>query len=124
MENLTPYVVLGMIVMYLQRYLKKFDWYGRFVTAMPLADRWMHRIVAGTFSLFAALGIQYTASGDAATGWQISLGIPAVSTLLDAAWSWVQTFTIQQIAYDATRRPPAMPHDQPVTAEPLKRRMT
>lgn len=113
-EVMSTFTAAGLIF-YLMRYLKTFDVYGRFVKAFPLADRWVHRLVAGIGSLIAALGITIASHGDAATGWQISIGIPDLGTLAGAAWHWVQVFTAQQMAYDATRRPEEMAHDQPVT---------
>lgn len=113
-EVMSTLTSAGMIF-YFMRYLKTFDAYGQFVKAFPLADRWVHRMVAGMGSLIAALGMTVAYHGDASTGWQINISVPNLETLLHAGWQWVQVFTAQQMAYDATRRPPSMPHDQPVT---------
>jgi hypothetical protein len=110
-----PTLTAAGLIFYLMRYLKTFEIYGRFVKAFPLADRWVHRLVAGIGSLIAALGITTAFHGDASAGWQISISIPNADTLLHACWQWVSVFTAQQFAYDSTRRPTAMPHDQPVT---------
>ena len=116
-------VTAGVIIMYLQSQLKHFDFYKRFIVAFPAADKYVHRIVAGFFSFCAALGITYVVTGDAATGWHVGFDIPNQAALVTSVFgfikSFVTTFTAQQVAYDTTRRPAVMPHDQPA-AEPKK----
>ena len=108
-------VMSGIVLMYMQSWLKRLDWYKAFVTAFPAADKYVHRMVAALGSFIVALGITYTMTGDATNGWQLTLGIPNASALLQAAWAFVQVFVSQQVAYDVTRRPMDMPHDQPAT---------
>lgn len=105
----------GVVLMYAQSFLKRFEWYKAFVTAFPAADKYVHRMVAGLGSLIVALGITYTLTGDSAAGWHVTFDIPNADTLLKASWSFIKVFTTQQVSYDMTRRPAAMPHDQPAT---------
>lgn len=113
--DVLPVLTSAGLIFYFMRWLKTFDWYSKFVEAFPLADRWVHRMVAGLGSLFAALGIAVAYHGDISAGWEINIQIPNLSTLISAGWHWVQVFTAQQVIYDGTRRPAAMPHDQKVT---------
>lgn len=106
-------VLVGIAVMYFQSWLKRFDFYKAFVKAFPAADKYVHRMIAGLVSLFAAIGITYTMTGDSLAGWVLTLNIPNQATLVDAALTFVKVFIAQQGAYDMTRRPAAMPHDQP-----------
>jgi len=109
----TGYFTAGVVLMYVQAWLKRFEFYKKFVTAFPTADKYVHRAVAGLGSFVAAVGITYTMSGDWSAGWQVSFDIPNGPELLEATWAFVNVFVSQQVAYDATRRPAAMPHDQP-----------
>ena len=115
-------VFSGIVLMYFQSWLKRFDWYKKFVTTFPAADKYVHRAVAGLGSLIIALGITYTVTGDTAAGWHVVLNIPNANDLMIAAWNFVQVYVSQQVSYDMTRRPAAMPHDQPaaVAAEEKK----
>jgi hypothetical protein len=113
-EGVSLFTAAGLIF-YLMKYLKTFGLYQRFVSAFPLADKWVYRLVAGVGSLIAALGISLAYHGDATTGWQVSISIPNLNTLGEGIWHWIQVFTAQQLAYDISRRPESMPHDQPVT---------
>ena len=110
--EIVPYLAAGALVMYVQSWLKRFGWYKQFVVAFPAADKYVHRTVAGLGSFVAAVGIHYTMQGDASSGWQIGIMIPNVTTLMHGAWDFVNVFIFQQLAYDVTRRPAAMPHDQ------------
>ncbi len=121
--EVVPYLAFGALIMYAQRALKRFDWYSKFVTAFPAADRWVHRIVAGALAFIAAVGIHYTWQGDATTGWNIHIAIPNLAALGHGTWDFVNVYIFQQLSYDVTRRPPGMPHDQPVTDDSLKKRM-
>lgn len=106
-------VMSGVILMYAQSWLKRFNWYKAFVKAFPAADKYVHRLVAGLGSLIAAIGITYTMTGDAAAGWVLTFNIPNMETLQAAVLTFLNVFITQQVAYDATRRPAAMPHDKP-----------
>ena len=115
----TGYFTAGVVLMYIQSWLKRFGWYKKFVTAFPAADKYVHRMVAGLGSFLTAVGITYTAQGDWATGYMIGIAIPSGPQLLEAVWAFVNVFVSQQVAYDATRRPAVMPHDLPAsTAKP------
>lgn len=111
--EVVPYLAAGALIMYVQSWLKRFDWYKRFVTAFPAADKYVHRMVAGVGSFIAAVGIHYTIGGDSALGWDLHVRIPNLTQLAHGAWDFVNIFIFQNLAYDATRRPVAMPHDQP-----------
>lgn len=108
-------VISGIALMYFQSWLKRFNWYKAFVTAFPAADKYVHRLVAALGSFLVALGITYSMTGDSSSGWQVVLNIPNADALVSAVWNFVQVFVTQQAAYDMTRRPAIMPHDQPAS---------
>lgn len=108
-------VMSGVILMYIQSWLKRFDWYKAFVTRFPMADKYVHRMVAALGSFFMVLGVTYTVTGDRSVGWMLQLQIPNQENLVHAIWTFLVSFFSQQVAYDATRRPPSMPHDQPAS---------
>lgn len=113
--EVVPYLTSAALIMYAMRYLKTFDFYGRFVEAFPAADRWVHRMVAGVGALVAAIGIHVSFQGDFNTGWTFHGTIPDINTIIHGGWDWTKVYVLQQFAYDTTRRPAAMPHDQKVT---------
>ena len=110
--EVVPYLAAGALIMYTQRWLKRFDWYSRFVIAFPAADKYVHRGIAGLGAFVAAVGIHYTFQGDSASGWQLHINIPNVSGLMHGTWDFVNIYIFQELSYDVTRRPAAMPHDQ------------
>lgn len=116
-----PLVVSAALIMYAQKFLKTRPTYMQLVQAIPMADKWIHRIVAGTGSLIAALGIHYTFSWTFAAGGHLSADIPAGWQLLRGFGDFFSVGVMQQIFYDATRKPMGMPHDQPaaVVASPM-----
>src|SRR5688572_17264312 len=111
--EVVPYLAAGALIMYVQAWLKRFGWYKKFVTAFPAADKYVHRMVAAVGAFIAAVGIHYTFQGDASTGWQVHINIPNATQLWHGAWDFVNVYIFQQLSYDVTRRPAAMPHDQP-----------
>lgn len=110
--EVVPYLAAGALIMYVQAWLKRFEFYKKFVTAFPMADKYVHRSIAGIGAFIAAVGIHYTMQGDAATGWHLHITIPNAQQLMHGVWDFVNVFIFQQLSYDVTRRPAAMPHDQ------------
>lgn len=96
---------IGALVYYLQKWFKTFAWYQELVRALPLADKWIHRIIAGLASLAAVLGVTFTITGSANAGWHFSGSIPDVHTMLVASWAWAKVFASQQWMYETTRKP-------------------
>lgn len=107
------YTLVGIVLMYFQSWLKRFEWYKAFVTAFPAADKYVHRMVAALTAFVAAVGITYTMTGDSAAGWQVAIAIPNQAALLESARAFLTVFISQQFAYDISRRPAAVPHDRP-----------
>ena len=96
--------IAGLVINSLMQYAKTFNAYSRFVTAFPAADKWVHRFVAGLWSAVAAVGIVVSTTGDAQTGWVIQATVPSVAAMTNALMTFVTTFTVQQYAYQSTRR--------------------
>jgi hypothetical protein len=111
-DPVMPTLTAAALVVYAQRFLKTRAWYNRFVVAFPMADRWVHRLVAGLGALITALGVTWTFTGSYDVGWHLQGDIPSLSAMTLALWAWFKVFVMQQLMYDMTRRPAAMPHDQ------------
>lgn len=103
--EVVPYLTSAALIMFAQRALKGFAWYQNFVRAMPGADKWAHRIVAGAGSLIAALGIHVAFTGDILTGGTFQGTYPNIFEMLHGLGDWVKVFALQQWAYDSSRRP-------------------
>jgi hypothetical protein len=102
------------VVFYLMRWMKTQEWYQNFVTSFPAADRWVYRGVAIVLSLITSIGITSIWQADPNTGgWILTLNIPSPEALWNnfSTINWATIFGAQQVIYDATRRPAAMPHD-------------
>ena len=96
--------VAGLVINSFMQFLKKFDWYGKFVTAFPMADKWVHRAFAAVWTAVATVGIVVSFTGDASTGWTVQATVPSVNAMANALMTFVTTFTVQQYAYQSTRR--------------------
>ena len=105
-----------LFIVYLQKFLKTTDAYGAFVKAVPGADKWAHRIVAGLGALIVGVGIHVTFDGDAMTGWTFHGTIPNLWTLLHGFYDVVRVFALQQWFYDASKQPPYV---NPVLTTPI-----
>jgi hypothetical protein len=103
--EVVPYLTSGLMIMYAQRMLKGFGWYQNFVQAVPGADKWAHRVFAGSASAIAAAGIHLTFTGSLMTGGEIHGTYPNIFEMLHGLGDWVKVFAIQQWAYDSSRRP-------------------
>lgn len=114
-EQVGPAFVLGLMVTQFQGWLKRFSWYGTFVDKFPATDKYVHKFIAGLFSLVAALGVTWTATGSLATGGVVTIGYPGIAAMGSVVWNFAITYITQNYAYDSTRRPAAMPHDTKVT---------
>lgn len=101
-DQLTPFVVSAAIIAYLQKTLKKFGFYQSFVKSFPGSDKWAHRAFAAVASFIAAVGVNYTWTGDYSTGWNLSVDIPGGMILLQGVWDWTKIYIFQQLAYDVT----------------------
>lgn len=91
------------IVVYLQRYMHTREWYQKIITALPVADKYLHRTVAALGSLLVMLGITWTFTGSWDAGWHVTIDTPAGTALLLGIWAWFKTYVLQQIVYDATK---------------------
>ena len=103
--EVVPYLTSGLVIMYAQRVLKGMPWYQNFVRAVPGADKWAHRVFAGSASALAAAGIHLTFTGSLLTGGEIHGTYPNIFEMLHGLGDWVKVFAIQQWAYDSSRRP-------------------
>lgn len=101
--EVVPYLAAGALIMYVQRWMKRFGWYQRFVEAFPAADKRVHQLVAAVGALIAALGIHYTFQGDASSGYQLHVNIPNLTQLAHGGWDFLNVYIFQNLAYDATR---------------------
>ena len=102
-------------VFYLMKYLKTKESYKTLVTKVPLDDRNVYRIVAGILSLITSLGVTYLWQPNPnGSGWVLSFMIPGLGDLIQnfSTVNWGTIFVAQQVVYDGTRRPAAMPHDK------------
>lgn len=111
--EVVPFLTSGALIMYAQRYLKSRESYMKVVEAIPMADVWIHRIVAMVGSLAAGLGIHLTIAGSFDVGWTLHALIPNGWELMHAVGDVGKVYVLQQLSYDATRKPFTMPHDQP-----------
>jgi hypothetical protein len=110
-SEVVPYLAAAATIVYIQKWLKSFGWYSALVQAIPGADKWAHRTVAGVGSFIAAVGIHLSFSGDWTAGWTFHGSIPDGWTLLHASGDWFKVYVLQQYTYDSSRRPEAMHHD-------------
>ncbi len=89
------------IVVYLLQWLKKQDWYAKCVTAIPIDDPTVHRLVSALGAFLSAEGVHFAFTGSASAGWHLSATIPPAAVLLHAFWDWAQQFALNQLTYDA-----------------------
>ena len=102
------YLGSAMVIMYVQRAIKSREWYQAFVKAVPGADKWAHFLVAALGSL-AAVGLTYKLDYDAAKGGTVVLNLPALGAALHALKDFLFTYGSQQVLYESTRKPEAVP---------------
>jgi hypothetical protein len=107
--EIVPYLTTAAVIVYAQRFLKTTRVYEQFVAAMPGADKWAHRLVAGIGAFVAALGIHMTFAGDFSNGWAFSGTIPNGWELLHGLADFVKVFALQQWAYDSSKQWPTFP---------------
>lgn len=98
-------IVVGIFVMYIQRWLKKFSWYSALIQKFPMADKRVHQLIAGVIAFVTAIGVSYTWAVGVDGVRHLTIDIPSNQALLDAAWNWATVYITQNFAYDATRRP-------------------
>lgn len=103
--DLAAHFTAGAAVVYIIEWLKKAPGF-RFLDAHRGK---LNRIVSAVVSLVIALGV--TATGNAETGWTIS--IPPLAALTGFGWEWAQQFFSQQLIYDI-----ALADKQPAPAAP------
>jgi hypothetical protein len=106
-DPVMPTLVGSAIVVYTQRYLKSFPWYRVWVDNFPLADKYVHRIVAGVGSLITTLGISIAFTGDWNVGWHFEGTIPPATALALGVWAWIKLYVLQQMIYDMTKQGPS-----------------
>lgn len=104
--EVVPFLTSAAVIVYAQKFLKTTNLYGRFVKAIPGADKWAHRIVAGLGALIAALGIHMTFAGDFNAGWTFSGTVPNGWELMHGFGDFIKVFALQQWAYDSSKQPP------------------
>ena len=102
--EVVPFLSGAAAIMYVQRWLKSFDWYAAFVRAVPGADKWANRIVAGVGSLIVALGIHWAFSGNLIEGGTLTVQIPKLVELSHGFFDWGKLYVLQQWAYESTSR--------------------
>lgn len=103
--EVVPYLTSAVLIVYAQKFMKTRDVYIKFVESMPGADKWAHRLIAAIGVAVSAAGIHYTYMGDYTTGWIVHINIPDIWTVLHGLTDFVKLYTLQQFAYDVTRRP-------------------
>ena len=91
-NEIMTHLTSGAVIVYMLQWAKSIPQLG-FITAQSGT---VNRVLSGVFAAMIAFGI--TATGDAATGWEIH--IPAAAALTTGAWEWVKQFTVQQVVYD------------------------
>lgn len=119
--EVVPYLTSAAMIYFVQKYLKSTSTYAQFVKALPGAAKWAHWLVAGIGSVVAAVGIHFTITGSADTGWSGTFNIPDVWTMLHALWDVTKVFVLQQWAYETTKPRPWFPNpDSGVTPAEVK----
>lgn len=102
--EIVPYLTTAALIVYLQKYLKTFQFYDWIVKQIPGADKWAHRSVALFWAIWTALGLHFVYEGTADTGWEFHLITPAVSTMLHTTGDAIKVFVLQQVIYDGTQK--------------------
>lgn len=102
--EIVPYFTMGAIIVYVQKTMKTYALYDRFVRKFPGADKWAHRAVSAFWALWSALGLHFVYEGTADTGYSFHLITPAVSSMLHSGGDFIKLFVMQQVLYDATQK--------------------
>lgn len=109
-EPMMPTVTAGVLIYFLQKWFKTMPFYQSVCRAIPGAAKWGHRLFAVVASIVAVLGVHWTITGDATSGWQFAATIPSFASLLHSGLDGVQTFLTQQVIYEtSTSRGPTNP---------------
>lgn len=103
-SEVVPYLTSAATIAYVHKWLKTTDYYTRFVSAFPGADRYAHWFTAGIMSLVAAVGIHWTYTGTLSTGGTITFAIPPLVTLLHGMADWFKVYILQHFAHDTVKR--------------------
>lgn len=103
METGISVITSSAVIVYIQRWCKQFNWYKLFIEKVPIADKYLHRAIAGIASFIAAIGIHITFDGDMNTGWKVAGFIPDVWTMIHGTWEFISVFALQQYMYDSSK---------------------
>jgi len=106
--EIVPYLTTSLAIVYIQKAMK-YSWltrsaYDSFVSHVPGADKWAHRLVAAVGALWVALGLHFVYEGAPDVGYQFHLITPAVTSMLHGVGDFVKVFLLQQGMYDATQK--------------------
>lgn len=107
--EVVPYLTSAATIVAIQKWLKTRGAYAQFVTAFPLADKYVHWLVAGTGSLVAATGIHMVWNWDLIHAGTFSGTIPSVLDMLHGLGDWFKVYILQHTVYEATHQPPYQP---------------
>lgn len=91
-NEVMTHITSGAVIVYALQLAKSIP-HLRWITA---DSGTLNRILSGLFAAAIAFGI--SASGNAETGWTIT--IPSAAGLTAGAWEWVKQFVVQQVLYD------------------------
>ena len=91
-NEIMTHLTTGAVVVYAIEWLKRWPQFRWLSAARGAVNR--------TVSAIAAAGIAFgiSATGDATTGWTIT--IPSVTVLVGGVWEWVKQIMLQQVIYD------------------------
>ena len=112
--QLTNHVTSAILIVYAMKWAKSQAWYQKLCAMAPGADRWFHRTVAAIGAFIAAIGVHVVFDGNATAGYTFHGTIPPLMAMVSAGWDWVQVFAMQQLAYDASRKPASMAVEQAI----------
>ena len=93
MSDAMSHVTAGAAVVYALQWLKKAGWCS-WVTEHTTG---LNRVISALAAALIAFGI--SASGDASSGWTIT--IPPLQVLALGVWEWAKQFMSQQLIFDA-----------------------
>lgn len=100
-DTVLDHVTSAAVIVYGLNLLKRFGWYQRLATRIPIENANVHRTISAVAAFVTAIGIHVATQGDASTGWHLAITVPPLAVLLHASWDWAQQFGLQQLMFDA-----------------------
>ena len=99
MELVTTQATIAGIVVFLMQFLKNRPWYQQLATALPMANKYVHRALGVLGALASGVGITWTFMAVDGGGWQGVINIPDTALMLSMAWTGLQNLLLQEVFY-------------------------